>query len=92
MMYIDVRTLSDEERGRRKRQLMLEQVSHQSDMKKIEREQLLLREELRRFEQDRARLDVDIAKNKEKAQQLTQRTDFIAEELRRIKKAIIELG
>ena len=92
MIYIDVRSMSEEERGRRKRQLLLEQVSYQSDLKKVEREQLLLREQLRRFEQDRARLDVDIAQNKESAQKLTARTDFIAEELRRIKKTISELG
>lgn len=92
MMYIDPHTISPEEKARKKRRLLLEQVSFQSDIKKIEREKLTLKEELRRFEQDRARLDVDIANNKEKTREMDIRMDFLTEELRRLKKMLIELG
>lgn len=92
MSYIDIRDMSDEEKSRRRRRLMLDQISFQSDLKKIDRELLVLKEELRRFENDRARLDMDIAQNKEKTRALNERTDFMKEELRRVKKMMIELG
>ncbi len=91
-MYVDFRAMSSEEKARKKRRLLLEQVSYQSDVKKVEREKLALTEALRRLEQDRARLDVDIANHKEQMRQIGLRMDFLTDELRRIKKTLVEIG
>ena len=92
MMYIDTRNMSDEEKSKKRRRLMMEQISFQSDLKKAEREQQELKDELRRLEQERDHIEMYIKENKEKTQKAVQRFDFLQDELHRIKKTMIEFG
>lgn len=92
MVYIDTRGMSDEQKSKKRRMLMMEQISHQSDLKKVEREQQELKDELRRYEQERDKIEVYIKENKEKTHKSIERMDFLQEELRRIKKTMIEFG
>lgn len=91
-MYIDTRSMGPEEKSRMRRKMMMEQVSFQSDLKKVEREQQELKDELRRFEQERDRIEIYIKENHEKMRRSIDRMDFLQEELRRLKKAMIEVG
>ncbi len=91
-MYLDTYHLTPEEKKRKKRQLTMQQMSYQSDMKKIERRKNELTDELRRLEQERSRMDIYIKENKDATRKQDDRETFITEELRKIKKQLIELG
>lgn len=92
MVYIDTRGMSDEERTKKRRTYMLEELSIQSDLKKAEREDQTLRDELRRLEQERDRTEMYIKEHKDKMRTIADRTAFLQDELRRIKKMMIEIG
>ena len=85
-------SLSHEEKVKMKRQLSMQQMSYDSDLKKVHRQQEELRDELRRLEQERSRIMVRIDENKDKNRKLQEKEDFINEELKQIKKKLIELG
>ncbi len=91
-MFIDTQGMSDADKTKKRRQLLMEQMQYQSDLKKTERKQNDLKDEMRRLEQERNRTEVYINENKEETQQNIVKADFYTEELRRIKKQIIELG
>lgn len=91
-MYMDTRNMTDADRSRKRRQIVMQQISYQSDLKKLERRSGELKDELRRFEQDRDRLEMHIKEHKAEMQKVTDREIFLNEELRHIKKELIELG
>ncbi len=91
-MYIDVRSLSQEEKIKLKRRLRMKEMSYDSDFKKLEREEGDLIDQLRRLKQDRSRIEVQIKENLEASKKISEKKDFITEELRHIKKRLIELG
>ena len=91
-MFIDTRGMSDAEKTRRRRQLLMEQMQYQSDLKKIDRRQNELLDDLRRLQREWNLLDIYIKENKEEAHQSSIKKDFLTDELRRLKKQIIELG
>ncbi len=91
-MYIDPHTMSEEEKIKMKRQLSMQQMSYQSDLKKIEREQNDLRNERRRLDQERSRMDVYIKENEEKVKKNNEKETYLNDELQRLKKRLIELG
>jgi len=91
-MYIDVQNMSHEEKIKLKRQMRMEQMSYDSDFKKLERKEGEFIDQMRRFKQDRSRIEVQIEENISETKKITEKKDFIDEELRRIKKKLIELG
>jgi septal ring factor EnvC (AmiA/AmiB activator) len=91
-MYSDPRDMTPQEKEKKKRQLAMQQVSYQSDLKKIEREKLELKDELRRLEQEKSRLEVYIKESEEKIKKNTEKETYFNDELRRIKKQLIEIG
>jgi len=91
-MYTDVRNMPHEQKVKIKRQLTMQKMSYDSDLKKNNRGQEELTDELRRLEQDRSRVTVYIDENTEKTKKLKEKEDFLNEELRHIKKQLIELG
>ncbi len=91
-MYVDVRGMSQEEKTKLKRQLRMKEMSYDSDFKKLERKEEELTDQLRRFKQDRSRIEVQIEENKADSKKILEKKDFITEELRQIKKRLIELG
>ncbi len=91
-MYINPRDMSAEEKTKKRRQLNMQQMSYQSDLKKVHREQDELKDERRRLEQDRSRINVYITENDEKMKKSVEQETYFEEELRRIKKQLIELG
>lgn len=90
-MYTDTRDMTEEDRSKKRRQLMMQQISYQSDLKKLERRQGELKDDLRRLEGERSRLEMYIKENKEETRTMVDRTTFITDELRHIKKSLIEL-
>ncbi len=91
-MYIDVQGMSHEEKVKMKRRLRMTQMSYDSEFKKLERKEEELRDQLRRFKQDRSRIEVQIKENIDDGKKILEKKDFITEELKRIKKQLIELG
>ncbi len=91
-MYVDVRGMSQEEKTKLKRRLRMKEMSYDSDFKKLERKEEELADQLRRFKQDRSRIEVQIEENKADSKKILEKKDFITEELRQIKKRLIELG
>ena len=91
-MYIDPRDMTAEEKTKKKRQMTMQQVSYQSDLKKVQRKQAELRDELRRLEQERSRLDVYIKENEDATKKSAEKEVYLNDELRRLKKKLIELG
>ncbi len=91
-MYIDPRDMSREEKVKKKRQLSMQQMSYQSDLKKVQREQEELRAQRRRLDQERSRLNVYIAENEEAMKKNIEKETYFNDELRRLKKKLIELG
>jgi hypothetical protein len=91
-MYSDTYNLSPEERSKKKRQLIMQQMSHQSDLKKVERRKNEIKDDLRRYEQERDRMEMTIKEQKEAMKKQDDRETFLTEELRQIKKRLIELG
>lgn len=91
-MYSDTYNLSEEERSKKKRQLIMQQMSHQSDLKKVERRKNEIKDDLRRYEQERDRMEMTIKEHKEAMKKQDDREVFLTEELRQIKKRLIELG
>jgi len=91
-MYIDVQSMSHEEKVKMKRKLRMEEMSYDSEFKKIERKEAELIDQLRRLKQDRSRIEVQIEENVDDSKKITEKKDFINEEVRRIKKRLIELG
>ncbi len=91
-MYIDTRNMSDEDRSKKRRQLVMQQISYQSDLKKLDRRKGELQDDLRRLEQERDRMEIYIKENKEEARKALDREVFLQDELRHIKKELIELG
>lgn len=59
-MYIDTRNMTPEEITRKKRQLRMQQLSYESDLKKVERKKDELATELRQYKIDRDRLSIAI--------------------------------
>lgn len=91
-MYIDVQGMSHEEKVKMKRQIRMEEMSYDSDFKKLERKEVELKDQLRRLKQDRSRIEVQIEENLDDIKKVTEKKDFITEELKHIKKKLIELG
>jgi DNA topoisomerase VI subunit B len=91
-MYIDTRNMSHGDKVKKKRQLNMQKMSYDSDLKKVIRKQEELRDELRRFERDQARLQIYIEENEEKMKTAKEKETFLNEEIRQIKKQLIELG
>jgi DNA topoisomerase VI subunit B len=91
-MYIDTRNMSHGDKVKKKRQLNMQKMSYDSDLKKVIRKQEELRDELRRFERDQARLQIYIEENEEKMKTAKEKESFFNEEIRQIKKQLIELG
>ena len=91
-MYIDTRGMSHEDKVKKKRQLTMQKMSYDSDVKKVIRKQEELRDELRRFERERDRIEIYIKENAEKEHAAKEKETFINEELRQIKKQLIDLG
>lgn len=91
-MYIDTRSMSDEDRSKKRRQLMMQQISYQSDLKKLDRRKGELQDDLRRLEQERDRMEIYIKENKEETRKAMDKEVFLQEEMRHIKKELIELG
>lgn len=91
-MYSDTYNLSAEDRSKKRRQLTMQQMSHQSDLKKVERRKNELKDDLRRYEQERDRMEMTIKEHKEEMNKQDDRETFLTEELRQIKKRLIELG
>lgn len=91
-MYIDPRSMSEEERSKKRRQMTMQQISYQSDLKKVEREQLELKDELRRLEQELDRVNVYIEENKEKIKKNMEKEAYFNDELHQLKKQLLELG
>lgn len=91
-MYIDVQSMSHEDKVKMKRKLRMEEMSYDSEFKKLERKEAELVDQLRRFKQDRSRIEVQIEENVDDSKKITEKKDFINEEVRRIKKRLIELG
>lgn len=91
-MYIDTRNMSDEDRSKKRRQLVMQQISYQSDLKKLDRRKGELQDDLRRLEQERDRMEIYIKENKEEVHKALDREVFLQDELRHIKKELIELG
>lgn len=91
-MYIDTRNMSHADKVKKKRQLTMQKMSYDSDLKKVIRKQEELRDELRRFERERDRIEIYIKENAEKEGVAKEKETFINEELRQIKKQLINLG
>jgi uncharacterized protein YPO0396 len=91
-MYIDTRNMSHADKVKKKRQLGMQKMSYDSDLKKTIRTQEELRDELRRFEREQARIQVYIEENEEKMKKAKEKETFLNEEIRQIKKQLIELG
>ena len=91
-MYIDTQDMSHEEKVKMKRQLRMEGMSYDSDFKKLERKEIELTDQLRRFKRERSRIEVQIEENVNDTKRIVDKKDFITEELKRIKKKIIQLG
>ncbi|MEA3322878.1 MAG: hypothetical protein U9Q12_01525 [Patescibacteria group bacterium] len=91
-MFIDTRGMSHEDKAKKKRQLTMQKMSYDSDLKKVIRKQEELRDELRRFERERDRIEIYIKENAEKEGTAKEKETFINEELRQIKKQLIDLG
>ena len=70
----------------------MQQISYQSDLKKLDRRKGELLDDLRRLEQERDRMEIYIKENKEEAHKALDREVFLQDELRHIKKELIELG
>lgn len=90
-MYIDVNQLSPEEKTRKKRQIKMQQLSDESDLKKIQRRQTELEDDLRRLKQERSRLDVYIKENEEEVKKNKEKEEYVNDALHHIKKQLIEL-
>ena len=91
-MYVDVRGMSEDEITKMKRRLTMQQLSYDSDLKKVNRKQETFKDELRRYEQDRSRIEIYIKENEIATKKILEEADFIHEELKQIKKKLIELG
>ncbi len=91
-MYIDVGGMSEDEIIKMKRRLTMQQLSYDSDLKKVNRKQEELKDELRRYEQERSRIEVHLKENDVEVKKMLEKEDFIHEELRQLKKKLIELG
>jgi coenzyme F420-reducing hydrogenase delta subunit len=91
-MYIDVQSMSHEEKAKLKRQLRMEEMSYDSDFKKLERKEAELTDQLNRFKRERSRIEVQIEENVDDGKKIAEKKEFITEELRNIKKKLIELG
>ncbi len=91
-MYIDTHSMSDEDKAKLKRQLTMKQLSLDSDLKKVHRKQLELKDAMRRLKIERDRIEVHIKESEKESAELIKKEDFITEELRHIKKKLIELG
>ncbi len=91
-MYIDVGGMSEDEIIKMKRRLTMQQLSYDSDLKKVNRKQEELKDELRRYEQERSRIEVQLKENDVEVKKMLEKKDFIHEELRQLKKKLIELG
>ncbi|MEN8252009.1 MAG: hypothetical protein ABFQ53_00295 [Patescibacteria group bacterium] len=84
--------MTEEEITKLKRRLKMEQLSYGSDLKKVQRNQLTLKDDMRRFKQERDRINVTIKEKEDEEKKLLEKEDFMSEELHRIKKQLIELG
>jgi len=62
-MYTNVQGMSSEEKTKLKRQLRMEQMSLESNFKKLERKEGELMDQLHRFKQDRSRIEVQTGGN-----------------------------
>jgi hypothetical protein len=91
-MYIDTQGMSDEEITKMKRRIKMQQLSYDSDLKKVQRKQMELKDDLKRYEQERSRIEVYIKENEQANKKMLEKEEFILEELKRIKKQLIELG
>lgn len=91
-MYIDANQLSPEEKLHKKKRIQMQQFSYESDLKKIQRRQAELKDEFRRLEQERSRMDVYIDENKEETKKYMEKEAYIVDELHRMKKKLIELN
>jgi len=91
-MYIDVQGMSHEEKAKMKRQLRMEEMSYDSDFKKLERKEAELTDQLNRLKRERSRIEVQIEENVDDGKEMAEKKEFITEELRNIKKKLIELG
>ncbi len=91
-MYIDTQGMGKEEKDKMKRRIRMQQLSYDSDLKKVQRKQLEIKDDLKRYEQERNRIEIYIKETEQKNKKMIEKEDFITEELRRIKKQLIELG
>ena len=83
--------MSDEEKAKMKRRLDIQKISLESDLKKVQRKQLDLSDDLSRFNKERSRVDVYIKENKIESKKLTEKEDYINDEIKRLKKKLIEI-
>ena len=70
----------------------MQEMSYRSDLKKVQRKKEELGDELRRHERERSRINVYIKENETESKKFTEKETFIEDELKRIKKKLIELG
>ena len=91
-MYTNVQGMSSEEKTKLKRQLRMEQMSLESNFKKLERKEVELMDQLHRFKQDRSRIEVQIEETTADIKNITDKKDFTKDEIRKLKKRLIELG
>lgn len=92
MVYLDTRGMSPEQKVKMKRQLTMQKMALEADLKKWERKQLETTDALNRFKKDRDRATVYIEEQKSEAKKIVEKEVFINEEIKRVKKKLIELG
>ncbi len=84
--------MSKEEKVKKKRQLSMQQLSYQSDLKRLQRDKNQLVDEQRRLKRERSKIDMYITETEEKLKKNAEKEAYYNTELHRLKKKIIELG
>ncbi len=91
-MYSNPRALSPEEKRKYQRTIMMQQNAYESDLRKLERKAVDLKDEERRFHKKIAEIQAYVRDTQEMQHDLDRKREYLNGELRKLKKQLIELG
>ncbi len=92
MAYIDIQNGDDADILRRKKRLQMQQLSYESDLKRLLRETEAAQQEIQRITRERERLTMQITDHERKVKKLADKEVFVRQESDRLKKQIMKLG
>jgi len=92
MAYIDIQNGDDADILRRRKRLQMQQLSYESDLKRLLRETEAAQQEIQRITRERDRLTMQITDHERRVKKLEDKEIFLRQESDHVKKQIINLG